>query len=89
MTKSMPKNDSSPMNMGTMNIMMSGMMGVMAWKFQSILVMYWIIGGVIQLVQTYFVNYLPYQKKLALKTKEEALVVSEKVKKATPKTRKR
>ncbi|MBU3090094.1 membrane protein insertase YidC [Clostridium gasigenes] len=89
MTKSMPKNDSSPMNMGTMNIMMSGMMGVMAWNFQSILVMYWIIGGVIQLVQTYFVNYLPYQKKLALKTKEEALIVSEKVKKATPKTRKR
>lgn len=89
MSKSMPKNDASPMNMGTMNIMMSGMMGVMALKFSSILVIYWIIGGVIQIVQTYFVNYLPYKKKASLKAEEEALVVSEKVKKATPKTRKR
>lgn len=89
LTKSTPKTEGSPMNMGTMNIMMSGMMGVMAWNFQSILVMYWIIGGVIQLVQTYFINYLPYKKKQALKAEEEAIVVSEKVKKATPKTRKR
>lgn len=89
MTKSMPKNDGSPMNMGTMNIMMSGMMGFMAWNFQSILVIYWIIGGAIQLVQTYFVNYLPYKKKQALKAEEEAVIVSQKVKKATPKTRKR
>ncbi|MGL4330929.1 MAG: membrane protein insertase YidC [Clostridium sp.] len=89
MTKSMPKNDGSPMNMGTMNIMMSGMMGFMAWNFQSVLVIYWIIGGAIQLVQTYFINYLPYKKKQALKAEEEAIVVSEKVKKATPKTRKR
>ncbi|MGL5353665.1 MAG: membrane protein insertase YidC [Clostridium sp.] len=89
MTKSMPKNDGSPMNMGTMNIMMSGMMGFMAWNFQSILVIYWIIGGAIQLVQTYFINYLPYKKKQALKAEEEAIIVSQKVKKATPKTRKR
>lgn len=89
LTKSTPKTEGSPMNMGTMNIMMSGMMGVMAWNFQSILVMYWIIGGVIQLVQTYFINYLPYKKKQALKAEEEAIVVAEKVKKATPKTRKR
>ena len=89
MTKSMPKNDGSPMNMGTMNIMMSGMMGFMAWNFPSILVMYWIIGGVIQLVQTYFINYLPYKKKEALKSTEEAELVAEKVKKSTPKTRKR
>lgn len=89
MTKSMPKNDGSPMNMGTMNIMMSGMMGFMAWNFQSILVIYWIIGGSIQLVQTYFINYLPYKKKQELKAEEEAVKVSEKVKKATPKTRKR
>ncbi|MEG0857577.1 MAG: membrane protein insertase YidC [Terrisporobacter sp.] len=89
MSKSMPKNDGTGMNMGTMNIMMSGMMGVMAINFSSILVMYWIIGGVIQLVQTYFINYLPYKKKQALKAEEEAIVVSEKVKKATPKTRKR
>ncbi|MGL5642492.1 MAG: hypothetical protein ACRDDM_09490, partial [Paraclostridium sp.] len=75
--------------MGTMNIMMSGMMGFMAWGFQSILVIYWIIGGAIQLVQTYFINYLPYKKKEASKAEEEAVKVSEKVKKATPKTRKR
>lgn len=89
MSKSMPKNDGSPMNMGTMNIMMSGMMGVMSMNFSSILVIYWVIGGVIQLVQTYFVNYLPYKKKQALKAEEEAIIVSQKVKKATPKTRKR
>lgn len=89
MSKSMPKNDGTGMNMGTMNIAMSGMMGVMAINFDSILVMYWIIGGVIQLVQTYFINYLPYKKKQALKVEEEAVIVSQKVKKATPKTRKR
>lgn len=89
MTKSMPKNDGSGMNMGTMNIMMSGMMGIMSLNFSSILVIYWVIGGVIQLVQTYFVNYLPYKKKVALNAEKEAILVSEKVKKATPKTRKR
>lgn len=51
------------MNMGTMNLMMAGMMGFMSINFQPILVMYWIAGGVIQLIQTYFLNYLPAMKK--------------------------
>lgn len=89
LTKSTPKTEGNTMNMGTMNIMMSAMMGFMAWNFQAILVMYWIIGGAIQLVQTYFINYLPYKKKEALKAQAETSEVSEKVKKATPKTRKR
>ena len=89
LTKSMPKNENSPMNMGSMNIMMAGMMGVMAINFTSILVIYWVIGGVIQLVQTYFLNYIPAKKKQQAKAEEEALKTVENVKKATPKTKKR
>lgn len=90
LTKSMPKNENGPqMNMGSMNIMMAGMMGVMALKFKSILVIYWIIGGVIQLAQTYFLNYLPAKKKKAAKEEEEKLKGIDKVKKATPKTKKK
>ena len=45
LSKSMSTNaEDSPMNMGTMNIVMAGMMGFMALQFQSILVIYWIIG---------------------------------------------
>lgn len=47
------------MNMSTMNIMMSLMMGFMAIKFPSILVIYWVLGGIIQLLTTYFINYRP------------------------------
>ena len=47
------------MNMGGMNIGMSIMMGVFAFNFKSILVIYWILSGVIQLGITYFVNYKP------------------------------
>ena len=88
MTKSMPKNDGS-YEYGIYEHNDGRYDGIYGVGFLPILVIYWIIGGVIQLVQTYFVNYLPYKKKLDLKTEEEALVVSEKVKKATPKTRKR
>lgn len=35
------------MNMGIMNIVMVGMMGVMLLKFSVILVLYWIIGNII------------------------------------------
>ena len=73
LSKSMSTNaEDSPMNMGTMNIVMAGMMGVMALQFQPILVIYWIIGGLIQLVQTYFINYLPAKKKADEKAKLEA-----------------
>lgn len=89
LTKSMPKNENSPVNMGSMNIMMAGMMGVMAINFTSILVIYWIIGGVIQLVQTYFLNYIPAMKKKKAKEEEEALKGIVNAKKATPKTKKK
>lgn len=90
LTKSMPKNEDGPqMNMGSMNLVMAGMMGVFAINFSSLLVIYWIIGGVIQLVQTYFLNYLPAMKKMAAKEEQEKHKVIENAKKATPKTKKR
>ena len=90
LTKSMPKNEDGPqMNMGSMNLVMAGMMGVFAINFSSLLVIYWIIGGVIQLVQTYFLNYLPAMKKMAAKEEQEKNKVIENAKKATPKTKKR
>jgi YidC/Oxa1 family membrane protein insertase len=89
LTKSMPKNEDSPMNMGSMNIMMAGMMGIMAINFQSILVIYWVIGGVIQLAQTYFINYLPAKKKKEAKEEDEKLKTIQNAKKATPKTKKK
>lgn len=90
LTKSMPKNEEGPqMNMGSMNLMMAGMMGVFAINFNSLLVIYWIIGGVIQLVQTYFLNYVPAMKKKAAKEEEEKYKIIENAKKATPKTKKK
>ncbi|MBS6502774.1 MAG: membrane protein insertase YidC [Clostridium sp.] len=89
LTKSMPKNENSPMNMGSMNIMMAGMMGVMAINFSSLLVIYWVIGGAIQLAQTYFLNYLPAKKKKVAKEEEEKLKTIQNAKKATPKTKKK
>ena len=68
--------EDNPMNMGTMNIVMAGMMGFMSLQFQPMLVIYWIIGGMIQLGQTYFINYLPAKKKLAAKKAEEEAVKS-------------
>ena len=65
MTKSTPQQENG-MNMGTMNIAMAGMMGFMAFNFKSILVLYWIIGNLIQLIQTYFLNYRPAKKEAEL-----------------------
>ncbi|MBK1810840.1 membrane protein insertase YidC [Clostridium sp. YIM B02505] len=53
-------------NMGSMNIGMSIMMGFMALNFRSALVLYWIMGNLIQLVQTYFLVIRPANKKKAL-----------------------
>ncbi|AYE34325.1 membrane protein insertase YidC [Clostridium septicum] len=89
LSKSMPQNPDSPMNMSTMNIMMSGMMAFMAINFSAILVIYWVIGGIIQLGQTYFLNYLPYKKKQAEKANKDAESAVVNAKKATPKTKKR
>jgi YidC/Oxa1 family membrane protein insertase len=66
------------MNMGTMNLTMAGMMGVMSWRFSSILVLYWIIGNVIQTIQTYFLNYRPAIKEANARKEEELQAKSEK-----------
>jgi YidC/Oxa1 family membrane protein insertase len=71
MTKATPAQPGG-MNMGTMNITMAGMMGVMSWRFSSILVLYWIIGNLIQTIQTYFLNYRPAMREIeSRKEKEE------------------
>lgn len=86
LSKSMPSPAEGGMNMTTMNIMMSGMMGFMAINFQPILIIYWIAGGVIQLVQTYFLNYLPAMKK---KREKEAIASEGKVIKTTTKKKRK
>ncbi|MGL4109914.1 membrane protein insertase YidC [Clostridium sp. LP20] len=78
MTKANPtSSESGGMNMGPMNIGMSLMMGFMALNFPSILVIYWVLGGVIQLFTTYFVNYRPAMLKKkaaeAVEAEKEAL----------------
>lgn len=85
LSKSMPAQEGG-MNMGSMNLMMAGMMGFMSLQFQPMLVFYWIIGGLIQLVQTYFLNYIPAKRKEMLK--QESTYQVDKVK-TTPKTKKR
>ena len=60
MSKANPKPaEGTGMNMNLMSLFMSVFMGYMALKFKSILVIYWILGGLIQLVTTYFINYRP------------------------------
>ena len=66
--------------MGTMNIVMAGMMGFMSLQFKPILVIYWIIGKIIQLIQTYFLNYKPAMKKK--KVEEEKLSYKLEIEKA-------
>ena len=66
MTKSTPaQTQPGGMNMGTMNLMMAGMMGFMSLNFKAILVLYWIIGNIIQTIQTYFLNYRPAMREAA------------------------
>lgn len=50
-------------NMGSMNIAMSVMIGVSAINFRSLLVLYWIMGSLIQILQTYLIVVLPNKKK--------------------------
>ena len=75
MSKSNPPQNNG-MNMGGMNIGMSLFMAFMALKFKSILVIYWVLGGVIQIVTTYFVNYRP-----SIKKKRESEIIEEEKKK--------
>lgn len=62
MTKASPAPAEGGMDMKFMNYVMAGMMGLMSVKFKSILVLYWIMGNVIQTIQTYFLNYRPAMK---------------------------
>lgn len=62
MTKSQPKQEGG-MNMDTMNIVMSVMMGVFAINFPSLLVIYWIVGNIIMIVQNYFLYTIPARNK--------------------------
>ena len=88
LSKSMPQQEGG-MNMSTMNIVMSGMMGFMSLQFQPILIIYWITGGIIQLIQTYFLNYRPAMKKKKVEEEKAAQAKIQKAKKSTPKTKKR
>jgi len=76
MSKSTPPAAEGGMNMGTMSIAMAAMMGFMALKFKSLLVIYWVLGGIIQLGTTYFINYKPAMAKknaiLAVEAEAEA-----------------
>lgn len=76
MTKSNPSPSEGGMNMNGMTIAMSLMMGFMAINFKSILVIYWVLGGIIQLATTYFINYRPTMKKkqevMAVEAEKEA-----------------
>lgn len=71
MTKSSPASDNG-MNMGTMNVVMSLMIGFMALRFPALLVIYWVLGGVIQLITTYFINYRPAIEKRKIVEAKEA-----------------
>lgn len=80
-----PEPDAAPqMNMGAMNIFMSIFMGYMALKFKSILVIYWILGGIIQLITTYFINYKPVMKKRKLEELSKVEIASGSVDYFTP-----
>ena len=70
MSKATPQQEGG-MNMGTMNLVMAGMMGFMSLNFKSILVLYWIIGNTIQGIQTYFLNYRPTMRELNNKEGQE------------------
>ena len=90
MTKATAQNSAdSPVNMGSMNLFMSGMMVFMSINFPPILVIYWVIGGLIQLVQTYFLQYRPAVKKAEEKKAKEAEIAATRAKKATPKTKRK
>lgn len=65
MTSSTPKQEGG-MNMGSMNIGMAIMMGFMAINFKPALVLYWIMGNIIQIGQTYLLVVRPAKKKAAI-----------------------
>lgn len=84
MTKANPATESSGMNMMPMNVGMSLMMGFMSLNFPSLLVIYWVVGGVYQLVQTYFLNVKPVMKKKKEQQVAEETKIQEKNKFVMP-----
>lgn len=64
----------SPVPMGTMNIVMGVMLGFMSLNFSSLLVLYWVIGNVIQIIQTYFLIILPKKRKDAKAALESGII---------------
>lgn len=71
MSKATPQPENG-MNMSTMNLVMAGMMGFMSLNFKSILVIYWIMGNLIQGIQTYFLNYRPAMNEIKMREEKEA-----------------
>lgn len=72
MAKATPSNGGP--NMSGMNIGMSLMMAIMSLNFPSILVIYWVVGGIIQIANTYFINYRPALKQSSeIKASEEVI----------------
>lgn len=67
MTSNTPKQEGG-MNMGSMNIGMAIMMGFMAINFKPALVLYWIMGNIIQIAQTYVLVVRPAKKKAAIQS---------------------
>ena len=68
MSKSTSQNgQQGPINMGAMNIGMALMLGFMSMKFPALLVIYWITGNIIQIIQTYFLMTRPMKKKMMAK----------------------
>lgn len=77
MSKATPQPENG-MNMSTMNLVMAGMMGFMSLNFKSILVIYWIMGNLIQGVQTYFLNYRPAMNEIKMREEKEAQIKEDK-----------
>ena len=77
MSKATPQAENG-MNMGTMNLVMAGMMGFMSLNFKSILVLYWIMGNIIQGIQTYFLNYRPAMNEIKMREEKENQVKEDK-----------
>ncbi|MGL5616372.1 MAG: membrane protein insertase YidC [Sarcina sp.] len=75
MTKSSAQGgQSGPINMGAMNIGMAIMLGVMSLNFPALLVIYWIVGNLIQIIQTYFLMTLPMKKRMKAKAEAAGVV---------------
>ena len=77
MSKATPQPENG-MNMSTMNLVMAGMMGFMSLNFKSILVIYWIMGNLIQGIQTYFLNYRPAMNEIKMREEKEAQIKEDK-----------